>query len=362
MDFDDLLTNAVRLFREHPDVLRAVPGAVRAHPGRRVPGHQPGAERADPDPGRACTATCAWSATPTRASTASGAPTCGTSWSSRRRSRTSRSSCSSRTTARRRRSSTPPTPSSTTTAPASPRHLWTDQGQVPASSATTPRTRATRRAGWSRTMADLHERERLPLGRHGHLLPDQRAEPVVEEAAHALRLAVQGRRRHPLLRPPRDQGRARLPAGRREPGRRGERQAGLNVPKRGVGDTSGRPGSTRTPPPRASPSRGDAPGRRGRCDGPRPGASQRFVELLDHLGDTRPGGSPATCSRARSTASGYLAELEAEHTVEAAGRLENLGELIGWPGEFDDGRPSSSSRWRSWPTPTSSTATRAGSC
>ena len=27
--------------------------------------------------------------------------------------------------------------------------------------------------------------------------------------------------------------------------------------------------------------------------------------------------------------SGYLAELEAEHSVESAGRLENLGELVG---------------------------------
>src|SRR5262249_4223609 len=32
--------------------------------------------------------------------------------------------------------------------------------------------------------------------------------------------------------------------------------------------------------------------------------------------------------------SGYLDELEAEHTVEAAGRLENLGELVGSAREF----------------------------
>ncbi len=35
-------------------------------------------------------------------------------------------------------------------------------------------------------------------------------------------------------------------------------------------------------------------------------------------------------------ASGYLAELEAEHTVESAGRLENLGELVGSAREFAD--------------------------
>ena len=48
MDFDDLLVNTVRLLRDHPDVLAALPGALRAHPRRRVPGHQPGPERDRP--------------------------------------------------------------------------------------------------------------------------------------------------------------------------------------------------------------------------------------------------------------------------------------------------------------------------
>ena len=42
----------------------------------------------------------------------------------------------------------------------------------------------------------------------------------------------------------------------------------------------------------------------------------------------------ATCCRRRSRRSGYLAELEAEDTVESAGRLENLGELVGSAREF----------------------------
>ena len=45
-------------------------------------------------------------------------------------------------------------------------------------------------------------------------------------ALHARGHPVQGGRRHAVLRPARDQGRGRLPQGGREPGRRGERQAG----------------------------------------------------------------------------------------------------------------------------------------
>ena len=39
-DFGDLLLENIRLFRENPDVLRAVSAALQVHPGRRVSGHQ----------------------------------------------------------------------------------------------------------------------------------------------------------------------------------------------------------------------------------------------------------------------------------------------------------------------------------
>ena len=39
--FDDLLALPVRIFREHPDQLAAYQSSIPAHPGRRVPGHQP---------------------------------------------------------------------------------------------------------------------------------------------------------------------------------------------------------------------------------------------------------------------------------------------------------------------------------
>ena len=41
MDFDDLLLNWLLLLRQHDDVRRAARRPLRAHPGRRVPGHQP---------------------------------------------------------------------------------------------------------------------------------------------------------------------------------------------------------------------------------------------------------------------------------------------------------------------------------
>ncbi len=45
---------------------------------------------------------------------------------------------------------------------------------------------------------------------------------------------------------------------------------------------------------------------------------------------------PAAVIQEMLEASGYLAELEAEHSVEADGRLENLAELVGLAREFED--------------------------
>ena len=64
---------------------------------------------------------------------------------------------------------------------------------------------------------------------------------------------------------------------------------------------------------------------------------------------------------------GYLESLEAERTIEAQGRIENLQELIEVAREYDAGNrrearwPTSCSRSRSSPTPTSCATTRASS-
>ena len=107
----------------------------------------------------------------------------------------------------------------------------------------------------------------------------------------------------------------------------------LNVPKRGVGETSmarfdsfaSAEGITFAEALR----RADEAG----VTGSAARGVAAFVELLDHLATLVPEG-PGDLLQGALEASGYLAELEAEHTVEAAGRLENLGELVGSARDF----------------------------
>ncbi len=107
----------------------------------------------------------------------------------------------------------------------------------------------------------------------------------------------------------------------------------LNVPKRGVGDTTvGRldvwansHGITFMEALRHADEAGVGT------------ASQRgihqFLQLMDGLAELTADG-PGEVLQAALDRSGYLDELEAEHTVESAGRLENLGELVGSAREF----------------------------
>ena len=108
----------------------------------------------------------------------------------------------------------------------------------------------------------------------------------------------------------------------------------LNVPKRGIGDTSvGRieswcrlhglgfvDGLRRV----------EDVGLSGRA----PKAIREFVELLDGLADAVERGPAALLEEALER-SGYTAELVAEHSVEADGRLENLAELVGTARAFE---------------------------
>ncbi len=107
----------------------------------------------------------------------------------------------------------------------------------------------------------------------------------------------------------------------------------LNVPKRGVGDTTvGRldvwANAQGVPFMEALRHAGEA------GVGP---SSQRgviqFVALIDGLTALVADG-PGAVLQAALERSGYLDELETEHTVESAGRLENLGELVGSAREF----------------------------
>ena len=106
----------------------------------------------------------------------------------------------------------------------------------------------------------------------------------------------------------------------------------VNVPKRGVGDTSiGRVDAWAA-------SHGLAFGA-ALEDAERAGVTGRALgglkELLTLLDDLRAIDKPADLLEAIATRTGYVAELEAERTIEAAGRLENIAELIGHAREYE---------------------------
>ena len=108
----------------------------------------------------------------------------------------------------------------------------------------------------------------------------------------------------------------------------------LNVPKRGVGDTSvGRidvyangHGVTFAEALRHADEAG--------VSGPAVRGIASFVAVLDSAAELRDK-SPADLLAAVLDQSGYIAELEAENTVESAGRLENIAELIGSAEQFE---------------------------
>jgi DNA helicase-2/ATP-dependent DNA helicase PcrA len=110
----------------------------------------------------------------------------------------------------------------------------------------------------------------------------------------------------------------------------------INVPKRGIGDTSvarldeyaAELGVPFVEALRHAEDAGvSGPARRG---------IEAFVELLDRLNATvgAEGVGPGDLLQAALDGSGYLGELEAEETVESHGRIENLGELVGSAREF----------------------------
>ncbi len=109
----------------------------------------------------------------------------------------------------------------------------------------------------------------------------------------------------------------------------------LNVPKRGIGDsTVGRLDAWSTANGGAfieALRRSEAAGVSGRAV---KGIAE-FLDLLDDLTEVVPDG-PAAVLEAALDRTGYVADLQAEHTIEAEGRLENLAELIGVARDFND--------------------------
>jgi DNA helicase-2/ATP-dependent DNA helicase PcrA len=69
--------------------------------------------------------------------------------------------------------------------------------------------------------------------------------------------------------------------------------------------------------------------------GPAVKGIREFNELLERMREVIPKG-PGEVLQLALDESGYLKELEAEHTVESAGRLENLAALVGYARESND--------------------------
>jgi DNA helicase-2/ATP-dependent DNA helicase PcrA len=109
----------------------------------------------------------------------------------------------------------------------------------------------------------------------------------------------------------------------------------LNTPKRGIGDTTvGRLdawAASHGMTFRRALEDAEVAG----VKGPALKGIRDFLVLVGGLSALVPDG-PAAVLEAALQRSGYLAELEAEHTVEGQGRLENLAELVGHAREIDD--------------------------
>ncbi len=110
----------------------------------------------------------------------------------------------------------------------------------------------------------------------------------------------------------------------------------VNVPKRGVGDTSVRKVESYAQGAgvvfRDALREAAAAGVTGRALG----GIKDLLEVMDDLAANADEEGVAGVVERMLDRTGYLAELEADRTIEAQGRIENLGELVGVAREFDD--------------------------
>ena len=104
----------------------------------------------------------------------------------------------------------------------------------------------------------------------------------------------------------------------------------LNDPKRGIGDTTVGRLDAWAPRPGVPLHRTRCAARRRRGERPAVQGIAAFLELLDESPSSSRGPTAGALLEALLDRSGYLAELQAERTIEAEGRLENLAELVGW--------------------------------
>jgi DNA helicase-2/ATP-dependent DNA helicase PcrA len=114
----------------------------------------------------------------------------------------------------------------------------------------------------------------------------------------------------------------------------------VNVPRRGVGDTSVRRIDAWASSQGTTFGAALAGAERAGVTGKAASGIRSLLQLLERLrsgaeGEVS-GADPAVMLEAVLELTGYRAELEAEHSLEAAGRLENLAELVGVASEHQD--------------------------
>ena len=110
----------------------------------------------------------------------------------------------------------------------------------------------------------------------------------------------------------------------------------VNVPKRGVGDTSVGRVDALAASRRRTFAEALVDAQEAGVAGKALGGIKDLLALLEELRALAAGGaSPAKVLQAVIERTGYAAELEAEGTVEAAGRLENVAELVGGAAEYE---------------------------
>ena len=181
---------------------------------------------------------------------------------------------------------------------------------------------------------------------------------VVEEAMMRLGVPVQGRRRHALLRPARGQGRDGLPAGGRQPGRRGQRQARAQRAQARRRRRQHRQARRARCRAGHRVRRGPAPGRRRRCHG----AGDAWHRVV-----RRPARRARRDGRRRRRRAGgpAAAALDGPATSPSWRPRTPSSPPGGWRTSASSSArhgsspssTSSSSRWRSSPTPTTSPTT-----
>ena len=187
---------------------------------------------------------------------------------------------------------------------------------------------------------------------------------VLEDTLVRGRDRLPGDRRDEVLRARRDQGRGRLPRGAGQPVGRGLASPGSSTRRGGGSGTTSLSRvllRTRTRRDldlgRRGRARAGARSRRRRDQARCAGSWGRCTCCASGPGSARR--SPS-CSKDVLRETGYLDALEAERTIEAQGRIENLEELVGVAAEYDAGRAARASvagrvprsRSRCSPTPT----------